>query len=58
MWISAPFRLALLTGIVAIAAVGVQGRRGRGSRRQCVYAAEGPISRPTAGGGLTKYVKR
>jgi NHL repeat-containing protein len=23
-----------------------------------VYAAEGPISRPTAGGGLTKYVKR
>jgi sugar lactone lactonase YvrE len=23
-----------------------------------VYAAEGPISRPAAGGGLTKYVKR
>ena len=23
-----------------------------------VYAAEGPISRPTSGGGLTKYVKR
>lgn len=23
-----------------------------------VYAAEGPISRPSAGGGLTKYVKR
>jgi hypothetical protein len=23
-----------------------------------VYAAEGPISRPVAGGGLTKYVKR
>jgi len=23
-----------------------------------VYAAEGPISRPTAGGGLTKYAKR
>ena len=23
-----------------------------------VYAAEGPLSRPTAGSGLTKYVKR
>jgi hypothetical protein len=23
-----------------------------------VYAAEGPISRPTAGGGITKYLKR
>ena len=23
-----------------------------------VYAAEGPISRPVAGGGLTKYAKR
>jgi hypothetical protein len=23
-----------------------------------VYAAEGPASRPFAGGGLTKYVKR
>ncbi len=23
-----------------------------------VYAAEGPISRPTAGGGLTKYIRR
>jgi hypothetical protein len=23
-----------------------------------VYAAEGPISRPAAGGGITKYVKR
>jgi hypothetical protein len=23
-----------------------------------VYAAEGPVSRPSAGGGLTKYLKR
>jgi hypothetical protein len=23
-----------------------------------VYAAEGPISRPTAGGGISKYLKR
>jgi len=23
-----------------------------------LYAAEGPVSRPSAGGGLTKYLKR
>lgn len=38
-----------------------QGAAGEGvavDRDGNVYAAEGPISRPTAGGGLTKYVKR
>lgn len=39
----------------------VQGAAGEGvavDPEGNVYAAEGPISRPTAGGGLTKYAKR
>jgi hypothetical protein len=40
---------------------GAQGVAGEGvavDRDGNVYAAEGPISRPEAGGGLTKYTKR
>jgi len=37
---------------------GVAGEGVAADREGNVYAAEGPISRPEAGGGLTKYMKR
>ena len=49
-----PSRRVVENGIDALKAVW---HRGAVDADGNVYAAEGPISRPTAGGGLTKYVR-